>query len=195
MEDPATLDLRDLRSTGVGGERPKPVRVGRVLWRRGFRRRALLCGLGFGLALTTACARIQLAMREPGEANKSMPADVAEEYHCDQRPLPFFKIERNELLPERARPGQEMGHRIVYVLCPRRPTEVVSGKLDTRILFKGHSIFREVIEQDLKPGRWVIDTLIPLPADAEPGVYALEVDFTSRQGNLDERSDFVVKAK
>ena len=79
-------------------------------------------------------------------------------------------------------------------MCPKRPTEVVAGRLETRIRYRGEAIFTDRIDQDLKPGRWIIDTYIALPEQAEPGVYALEVDFISRQGNLRERSDFLVRA-
>jgi len=137
---------------------------------------------------------MRVALREPGEVNKTMPDKVADEYHCEKRGLPFFKIEKTQLLPERAKPGDELAHRIVYVMCPRQVTEVVPGTLDTRILFKGKVIFRETISQELKPGRWVVDTMIPLPEGAEPGVYALQLDFLSKQGNLNERSDFIVKS-
>ncbi len=140
------------------------------------------------------CTALRVAMRDVGEHNRTMPADVAREYHCDKRGLPFFEIEESQLLPVRAKPGSQLSHRVVYVMCPRRPTEVVTGTLDTRILFKGEIIFNEVIDQELKPGRWVMDTFIPLPPSAKPGVYALQVDFRSEQGNLHERSDFIVKA-
>jgi hypothetical protein len=151
----------------------------------------LLC---LGLVAAPACAAIQVKLRDPGETNKSMPDPVALEYHCDKRPLPFFEIEKSELLPDRAKPGQKLSHRIVYVMCPKRPTEVVAGSLETRIRFKGEPIFTDRIDQELKPGRWIIDTHIPLPEQTEPGVYALEVDFDSQQGDLRERSDFVVNA-
>ena len=139
------------------------------------------------------CAAVRVALRHPGEHNKTMPEEVAQEYHCDKRGLPFFEIEKSQLLPARVKPGKQLSHRIVYVMCPRRPTEVVAGTLDTIILFKGKIIFEEVVEQEIKPGRWVVDTFIPLPAEAEPGVYALQLEFRSKHGNLDQRSDFIVK--
>jgi hypothetical protein len=132
-------------------------------------------------------------MRTAGEENISMPDEVAEDYHCDKRQLPFFEVEKNELLPERGRPGQEMSHRLIYVMCPKNATEVVTGTLDTRILHKGQVLFRETIEQDLKPGRWRIDTFVPLPEAAEPGAYALHIDFKSRHGNFSRQSDFIVR--
>jgi hypothetical protein len=155
--------------------------------------KGLILPLCLALVAVPACSVVQVQLREPGESNKTMPDPVAVEYHCDKRPLPFFEIEKNELLPLKAKPGQKLAHRIVYVMCPKQPTEVVAGSLETRIRYKGKAIFRDRIKQDLKPGRWIIDTYIPLPERAEPGVYALEVDFASKHGDLQERSDFVVK--
>ena len=154
-------------------------------------RRLLAVSLGL-LWIGSGCTAIRLSVRDPGETNKTMPDPVASEYHCEKRQLPFFELERAELLPERVKRGKEINHRIVYVMCPERPTEVVKGSLDTRILFRGQAIFSEVIDQELKPGRWIIDTFIPLPEQAEPGVYALQLEFRSRQGKFASRSDFVV---
>ncbi len=151
---------------------------------------ALVC-----ISVFSGCSNMRTFMREAGEKNKTMPAKVMREYHCDKRQLPFFKIEESQLLPEKLLPGDQLSHRIVYVMCPVRPTEVVPGTLDTRILFRGKAVFKEVIKHELKPGRWVVDSFIPLPAEAEPGVYALEVEFRSEYEDLKERSDFIVKAK
>ncbi|MBW2272108.1 MAG: hypothetical protein JRG96_02455 [Deltaproteobacteria bacterium] len=156
-------------------------------------RKGLILSLCLALVATPACTAFLVQTREPGESNKTMPEAVAAEYHCDKRPLPFFEIEKSELFPLRAKPGQKLAHRIVYVMCPKRPTEVIAGSLETRIRFKGRSILRDRIEQELKPGRWVIDTFIPLPEQAEPGVYALEVEFASKHGDLEEHSDFLVE--
>ncbi len=158
----------------------------------GMLRWSLACA-GALLLILPACTTIVLSMRTAGEENISMPDEVAEEYYCDKRQLPFFEVEKNELLPERGRPGEEMSHRLIYVMCPKRPTEVVTGTLDTRILHKGKILYRETIQQDLKPGRWRIDTFVPLPEAAEAGAYALHIDFKSKQGNFSRQSDFVVR--
>jgi len=153
--------------------------------------RAALCVLLLGFSL--GCVQMQLKMREPGERNHSFPDDVADEYNCEKRPLPFFKVEENELLPERVSPGAEFNHRLQYVMCPKADTQVVSGTLHTRILYKGKPILTESIARDLQPGRWVVDAFITLPADAKPGVYALQSEFKSAAGNFDSSSTFLVE--
>jgi len=152
---------------------------------------AALAALGLALS---GCAFLKLQWREPGHRNRDLPEQVAVEYHCDKRPLPFFRFERNELVPQRVEAGGEFNQRLVYVLCPDRPTAVIPGRLRTRILFEGDTILEDVVEEKLRPGRWVLDSFIRLPEDAEPGVYAMDVRFESSAGGLHDRVDFVVKA-
>jgi len=143
--------------------------------------------------LAVGCVQMQLKMREPGEFNRGFPDEVADEYHCAKRPLPFLAVEEDELLPERLSPGDEFNHRLQYVLCPVDDTQVVSGTLHTRILYKGKPILTESIQRDLQPGRWVVDSFITLPNDAKPGVYALQTEFTSKKGGFDTRATFLVE--
>jgi len=179
MDHPKTLKS-DVRST----------RDGRGAARRSGALRAALAAL---LCLEMGCTTLTLRFREPGEVLETFPEPVAEEYHCDKRPLPYFEVEKNELLPHRVTPGSEFNHRLVYILCPEAPTQVVAGKLDTRILFKGKPIFAESIDHELKPGRWRVDTFNLLPPEAVPGIYALEIAFTSDDGDFKELSTFAVE--
>ncbi|MGH0035141.1 MAG: hypothetical protein ACQGVK_08925 [Myxococcota bacterium] len=156
--------------------------------------KALACALAVAVAVAgSGCAFVKLQLREPGHRNKDFPQPVASEYHCDKRPLPFFQFEDNELVPRRMKPGTEFNQRIVYVLCPDRPTGVVAGRLHTRVLFEGETILEEIVDQKLRPGRWILDHFIHLPEDARPGVYAMDIRFESRAGDLEDRVDFVVK--
>jgi hypothetical protein len=149
------------------------------------------------LLLVSGCAHtlgeLRRALREPGEKLVDLPDDVSHEYRCEERHLPFFALERHELNPLRVQAGAEFNHRIVYALCPARPTEVVRGTLVTRIRFKGRVIVREELDRfELKPGRWIVDAFVRLPDSAEVGIYALEVLFESRAVRLEERITFGV---
>ena len=75
-------------------------------------------------------------VRDPGESLETFPEGVWEEYDCENQKRPFFIVEKNELMPEKVVPGGDFGHRLVYVMCPKHPTEVVQGTLSTRIRFK-----------------------------------------------------------
>lgn len=150
-----------------------------------------------GLTLIPGCASlrwtVQKALREPGEALTAFPEAVWEEYDCGAQKLPFFIIEHNELIPRRVHSGADFNHRMVYVMCPEHPTEVVAGQLSTRIRFRGEPIVHLTDDlYEIKPGRWVVDASVLLPEDAEPGVYAFEVQFHGRDVDFEKHVTFVV---
>jgi hypothetical protein len=91
--------------------------------------------------------------------------------------------------------GKELGHRLVYVLCTEGPTDVVTGKLDTRIVYRGQAILKESNPSyDLRPGRWAIDVFVTVPATASDGLYALELDFKSPSVKFNRSETFAVEA-
>jgi hypothetical protein len=151
------------------------------------------------LLLGSGCANlrwaVQKSLRDPGEVLSDFPEVVWDQYDCDTQKRPFFIIEDNELIPPRVDSGDEFNHRMIYVMCPDQPTEVVSGRLATRIRFKGDPIAQLTEEHyEIKPGRWVIDASVALPEDAEPGVYAYEVEFESDSLDFEKQLTFVVEA-
>ena len=85
------------------------------------------------LMLSLGCASLrwslQKAFREEGDRLESFPEEVWEEYDCETQKRPFFIIEKNELVPPKVKVGGEFNHRMVYVMCPVRPTAVVAGRL------------------------------------------------------------------
>jgi hypothetical protein len=145
------------------------------------------------LSAMLGCTAIQLKMRQPGERLVSFPEPVAVEYDCAKRRLPFFKVEETELIPSRLRPGGQLSHRFVYVMCPSRASEVIEGKLHTRIQFKGKTVHSDSVKRELQPGRWVVDSFITLPEKAMPGMYALAARFESPKGHFSFQSDFLVE--
>jgi len=160
--------------------------------------RSLLVVLAVALVCGCASLRwsVQKSLRPPGERLSDFPEAVWAEYDCGKQERPFFKIERNELVPPRVKAGGLFAHRLVYVMCPTRPTGVVSGRLQTRIRFRGDPIVRETTETyDIKPGRWVVDAQVQLPAHAEPGVYAYEIAFRGERVDFEERLTFVVQSR
>lgn len=152
---------------------------------------ALLIG-ALGCATPIWVGKIRRAMREPGQELVDLPTKIERQYDCDERKLPFFQLEKNELNPIRVHPGGEFNHRIVYVMCPENPTEVIEGALVTRIHFKGEPIVSETLDPfEVKPGRWIVDAFIALPEDAEVGVYALELRFTSEISEIEIHEDII----
>jgi len=150
----------------------------------------LLCG----------CASLRWSMtkalRDPGEQLRSFPEEVWDEYDCEDQRRPFFIMEESALIPPRVKPKRDFNHRMIYAMCPLRPTEVVAGTLSTRIRFRGKPIVRDTMASyELRPGRWVVDAFVSLPEDAEPGVYAYEVQFESATIEFEERLTFIVEPR
>jgi hypothetical protein len=159
--------------------------------------RALVIALLAG-AVTLGCAGARWTVlkpfRTPGESLQTFPDAVWTEYDCDSQVRPFFAIEKNELTPIRVSAGSDFGHRMVYVLCPSEPTAVVPGQLSTRIRFKGAAVVEQTEPgYEIKPGRWVVDAIVHLPENAEPGIYAYEVAFESPSVRFEESSTFLVQ--
>jgi hypothetical protein len=156
--------------------------------------------VGLGLAAALGCAgvlgKVQRSLRSPGEKLATVPADVWSEYKCGEQKLPLFRLEQTQLVPERVTAGDDVNHRMVYALCPTEPTEVIEGTLQTRILFKGKPVVRDADgHYEIKPGRWVVDTFIQIPPQAETGIYSVEVQFLSETVNFREERSFAVERR
>jgi hypothetical protein len=88
-----------------------------------------------------------------------------------------------EVLPEMIRPGGRVNYRLIYVMCPVKPSEVIKTRVARRMLFKGEQVARNVNDAfEIKPGRWVVDSFFTLPVDSPLGVYSLEVGFEAPNG-------------
>jgi hypothetical protein len=156
--------------------------------------RVVVRSLTLALCVTlTACMTLKMMISKPGIHHLAFPEEVAAEYDCAKRKLPFFAIETNELRPSHPKRGGQLKHRFVYVLCPSVPTESIDGKLTTRILHKARALKTDESSFSLEEGRWVINTSIILPEEAAPGAYALDIRFKSKQGDLVATAPFVIE--
>ena len=151
------------------------------------------------LVVSTGCIAVGLArraLRTPGSTMIALPDEVAARYACESRRLPYFVFEKQEVNPDRVHPGDEFNHRFVYALCPREATVTTRGVLRTRIRYKGRVLLQDKDDAfELQPGRWAVDSFIRLPDDARPGVYALELEFTSRRIRFEHSATFGVDAR
>jgi hypothetical protein len=139
-------------------------------------------------------AAIERPFRKPGVRLVDFPEKVGVEFNCSSQKLPWFKLETFEVWPKRLEAGTELGYRVVYVLCTGDSTDVVTGKLETRVVFRGQPILREPEPAyDLRPGRWMIDVFVTVPPSAEEGLYALKLDFKSPSVKFSSSEDFVVE--
>lgn len=138
--------------------------------------------------------QIVATARQPGEQIESTPDKVWNELNCANRSRPFVRFESMEVLPEMIKPGGRVNYRWVYVLCPLKPSEVVTTRLVRNMLFKGERVAGNTKETfELKPGRWIVDSFFTLPRESPLGVYALEVGFEAPNGQpLKQVRSFVV---
>jgi hypothetical protein len=149
---------------------------------------AILCpGLSFIIVALSGCTAIQqqilAAARQPGERIETTPDRVWQELGCAKRERPFVRIETMEILPEMIKPGGRVNYRLVYAMCPYKPTEVVKSRVIRKMLFNGEQVARNVKDGfELKPGRWVVDSFFTLPRESPLGVYALEVGLETTNG-------------
>jgi len=153
---------------------------------------------GLCLAACLSCQYLPPALerpfRKPGVQLVDFPEKVGVEFNCASQKLPWFKLETLEVWPKRIDAGKELGHRMVYVLCTDGPTDVVTGKLETKILFRGQPVLREADNAyDLRPGRWAIDVFVTVPPSAADGLYALELSFQSPSVKFDRSETFAVE--
>ena len=140
-------------------------------------------------------APLERPFRSPGVRLVDFPEKVGLEFNCASQKLPWFKLETLEIWPKRLVAGKELGHRLTYVLCTPGPTDVVTGKLETRILFRGQPVLKESDPAyDLRPGRWVIDVFVTVPPSATEGLYALEIEFKSPNVKFNRSETFAVEA-
>ena len=136
----------------------------------------------------------QFATRSPGETMETHPKDIWERENCDDRSLPFLRLDRNEVKPSTVGAGDKMNHRFAYTMCPTTPSEVLRGPLRTTINHEGKPIFRDTAEDFVvKPGAWIVDSTIVIPGNAEPGIYGLEVSFAGRTASFKNEVSFVVE--
>ena len=158
-------------------------------------RNGVIALIAMALCLGCAAARWSVVkhFRDPGTQLEAFPEVVWKEYDCENQKRPFFVIEENDLLPEKVRAGSDFGHRLVYVMCPEHPTEVVQGELSRRIRFKGVPIAEKTDPiYEIRPGRWAVNAIVHLPEGAERGIYAYELEFDSDPVAFEKSLTFVV---
>src|SRR5918996_2989182 len=138
--------------------------------------------------------QVVAAARQPGEHIETTPDQVWHDFSCGKRDRPFVHVESMEVLPEMIKPGGRVNYRLIYVMCPIKPSEVIKTVVSRRILFKGEQVARNVNDAfELKPGRWVVDSFFTLPTNSPLGVYSLEVGFEAPNGHAHKKTrSFVV---
>lgn len=134
--------------------------------------------------------RIQKWTRTAGEKMDMNPDTVWVAESCGERMLPFFRMDENKVTPSTIETGEEINHRIIYTMCPKRPYEAIQGQLRTSVYLGSQVVMVDTVDQfEIKPGKWIVDTNILVPKEAQAGVYWLDVVFNSPGLRFKERSN------
>jgi hypothetical protein len=143
---------------------------------------------------TKTVERIKKSPRTPGKQMELAPEVVWSKEGCDTKPLPFFRVDLDEVIPPVLRPGGTMTHRLVYAMCPATPGQVIQGPFRTNV-YQSSQLVRSNTENNymIHPGKWVVDTQITIPREEPPGVYVLENGFTAAGASFKSSIGFVLK--
>jgi hypothetical protein len=158
----------------------------------------IVCFALLSLVTLSGCSalyqQVVASARQPGEHVATTPDQVWHDFSCSKRDRPFVHVESMEVLPEMIKPGGRVNYRLIYVMCPVKPSEVIKTVVSRKMLFKGEQVARNTNEAfELKPGRWVVDSFFTLPTNSPLGVYSLEVGFEAPNGHAHKKTrSFVV---
>ena len=120
---------------------------------------------------------------DPGEYPVNSPEDVWKQYNCGTKELPLVVFESSTLNPSNINTGQQkINHLLVYAVCSRDNNDVLQGTINGKIYFRGKLLTQNRRKVELKPGRWGIVALIPIPPKAKVGTYELRTEFFNNQG-------------
>ena len=131
---------------------------------------------------------------EPGEKLDKHPQDVWTDENCSSKRLPYFRLDDNKISPSTIAPGKTINHRFIYTMCSKNPGGTIPGRLRHQIYFQSQVVNTDVVNDfQIKPGRWIVDSHLNVPAEASPGVYYLQVDFNGAGAHFKKGVRFVVK--
>jgi hypothetical protein len=156
---------------------------------------AAVCGLA-------ACQPVGQLMDElefagagsaPGRKLVVLPDTVWKRENCEARPLPYLRLERSDLQPRQARAGEEVVYRLAYVACVPPQPGYILGKIQTRIVF-GDRLLSERADPSypVETGKWVVNTKIDVPPQAEPGRYTVTALISAAHASLRDEIGFEV---
>jgi len=120
--------------------------------------------------------RASCDLRKPGMFQVKNTSETMKEHNCTYGLKMKLRIIDSSLIPSMVQGGDDLCHRVTYALCPSAPAETYAAKIDRSIIFKGKIVTTYSSNKELKPGTWDIDVKIPVPKDAQAGVYAVRTN-------------------
>ncbi len=130
----------------------------------------------------------------PGRKLVALPDDVWKLESCDSRHLPYIRLDRSDIQPKTARRGDEIIYTLSYTACVPQQPGYILGEILTRIYFNDRLKSRRSDPQyPVETGKWVVNTKVAIPSNAEPGLYAFEAIVTAAGETIRDRISFSVE--
>jgi hypothetical protein len=155
----------------------------------------------FMAALTSAgCATMQnfqqnivKSLRSPGETMVVNPEETELFHQCPEGRQGMPSLIETDTIPNSVKPGEEINHRIRYVLCLADQSAVLKGEIIRAVSYKDKTVFRDSAKYDFKPGIWTVDAFVLVPENATPGTYMVYTTLIFRSGSAGMSNTFQVK--
>jgi hypothetical protein len=156
--------------------------------------------------IATACSEVQelpvppaaaeplREVPQPGRKLAMDPDRVWAMEGCESRPLPFLRSNASEVIPAIVKPGGLLNYRFPYTACVPAQPGYILGQLQTALSFEGRNLNTRGDDGfPIETGRWIVDTNIVIPKNAQPGVYFLEAVLTVKGATIRDRISFGVE--
>jgi hypothetical protein len=130
---------------------------------------------------------------KPGLKLAMIPEQAWESENCQSRPLPHLRMERSEVTVAMVSRGESILYRFPFIACVPAQPGYILGRFRTTVSFAGKALSTRSDDTfPVETGRWIVDTDIAVPKDAEPGVYSLEGALTVKGVTIQDRLNFTV---
>src|SRR5687768_15034464 len=110
----------------------------------------VICFALLSLVTLSSCSalypQVVTSAWKPGEHFATTPDQMWHDFNYSKRDRPFVHVESMEVLPEMIKPGGRVNYRLIYVMCPVKPSEVIKTVASRRMLFKGEQVARNLNE-------------------------------------------------
>ena len=134
-------------------------------------------------------------LREPGEIMVVNPEQTELFHECPGGRYDSPELLETDTLPERVKPGEEVNHRLKYVLCLKDHSTVLKGEIIRSVFLEGKTVFRDSTKYSFKPGVWTVDAFLAVPPDAPDGIYKVETVIATDGKTMKRNHTFQVKSK
>lgn len=131
-------------------------------------------------------------VRKPGSNPVKDLNLTLRDHNCTlEKEMKFFLLE-SSLTPTRTKKDTYICHRISYAICPSKPNDSYSVRIERRILYQGYQVAQFSSSVAFYPGTWNVDAKIPVPGDAALGLYSVKATIYLEGKSYERVSDFQV---